>query len=128
MKIQTVGPKAKRPQKNKNKIPTHPMTMPLVKRLLYLLLMLQLLLLVMLLHVIWRLCHSDAVPYVIQDGVVDWLADVLDRALLVGWSNDLVLTVERLVGGQNPDLSPGHLLLVDAHCLHNVVHLTLHLT
>ena len=101
MKIQKVGPKVKRPQKNKNKIPTHPMTMPLkrqVKRLSYLLLMLHLLLLVMLLHVIWRLCHSDAVPYVIQDGVVDWLADVLDRALLVGWSNDLVLTVERLVG------------------------------
>ena len=44
------------------------------------------------------------------------------------WGNDLVLTVERLVGCQNSDLSPGHLLLVDAHCLHNVVHLTFHLT
>ena len=89
--------------------------------------LLKLLLLVMLLHVIWRLCHSDAVPNVIQNGIVDGLADVLDRALLVSWGNDLVLTVERLVGCQNSDLSPGNLLLVDAHCLHNVVHLTLHL-
>ena len=61
------------------------------KSLLYLLL-LKLLLLVMLLHVIWRLCHSDAVPYVVQNGVVNGLADILDRPLLVGWSNAGLVT------------------------------------
>ena len=40
----------------------------------------------------------DPVANVVQHGVVDGFPHVLDRSLLVGRRNDLVLTVERLVG------------------------------
>ena len=69
----------------------------------------------------------------VQTAVVDWLAHIFDGSLRVGWGNDLVLpgqpvwTVGAFVGGENPDLSPGHLLLVDADSLADVVDLGLHL-
>lgn len=54
---------------------------------------------------------------VVQHVVVDGLADVPDGTLHVGRSDDLVGPQGALVGGQDPDLPPGHLLLVDVHGL-----------
>ena len=75
--------------------------------------------------------HS--MPNVIKTAIVDWLAHILDWALWVGRGYDLVLpgqpvgTVGTFVGCQNPNFSPGHLLLVDADSLADVVDLGFHL-
>lgn len=54
---------------------------------------------------------------IVQHVVVDGLPDVSDRPLHVGRGDDLVGPRRVLVGGEDPDLSPGHLLLVDVHRL-----------
>ena len=70
---------------------------------------------------------------VIQAAIIDRLAHILDWSLGVGGGYDLVLpgqpigTVGTFVGCQNPNLSPGHLLLVYADSLADVVDLGFHL-
>ena len=54
---------------------------------------------------------------VVQHSVVDGLPDVPDRPLHVGRRDDLMGPRRVLVGGQDPDFPPGHLLLVDVHRL-----------
>ena len=61
--------------------------------------------------------HLDPVAHIVQHVVVDGLPDVSDRPLHVGRGDDLVGPRRVLVGGEDPDLSPGHLLLVDVHRL-----------
>lgn len=55
--------------------------------------------------------------HVVQQRVVDGLPDVPDWPLHVAWGDDLVRARGVLVGGQDANLSPCHLLLVDVHCL-----------
>ena len=55
--------------------------------------------------------------HVVQHVVVDGLADVAHGPLDVGRRDDLVGARRVLIGGQDADLSPGHLLLVDVHRL-----------
>lgn len=54
---------------------------------------------------------------VVQHVVVDGLPDVPDGTLHVGRGDDLMGPQRALVGGQDPDLPPGHLLFVDVHGL-----------
>lgn len=54
---------------------------------------------------------------VVQHVVVDGLPDVPDGTLHVGRSDDLMGPQRALVGGQDPDLPPGHLLFMDVHGL-----------
>lgn len=61
--------------------------------------------------------HLHAVADVVQHVVVDGLADVPDGTLHVGRSDDLMGPQRALVGGQDPDLPPGHLLFMDVHGL-----------
>lgn len=61
--------------------------------------------------------YLNSVPHVVQHGVVDRFSDISNRSLDVGWSDDLVCSGRVLVGGQDADFSPGHLLLMDVHCL-----------
>lgn len=55
--------------------------------------------------------------YIVQYCVVNRLPDVPDRPLHVGRCDDLMGPRRVLVGGQDPDLPPGHLLFMDVHCL-----------
>lgn len=54
---------------------------------------------------------------VVQHVVVDGLPDVPDGALHVGRGDDLMGPQRALVGGQDADLPPGHLLFMDVHGL-----------
>lgn len=54
---------------------------------------------------------------VIQHAVVDGLPDVADRPLRVRRSNNLMCSRRVLIGGQDSDLPPRHLLLVDVNSL-----------
>lgn len=54
---------------------------------------------------------------VVQHVVVDGLPDVPDGTLHVRRSDDLMGPQRALVGGQDPDLPPGHLLFMDVHGL-----------
>jgi len=64
-----------------------------------------------------RAAHLDPVAHVVQHAVVDGLADVAHRPLGVGGRDDLVRAGRVLVGGEDADLPPRHLLLVDVHRL-----------
>ena len=55
--------------------------------------------------------------HVVQQCVVDGLPDVPDRPLNVAGGNDLVRARCVLIGGQDANLSPRHLLLVYVHRL-----------
>lgn len=61
--------------------------------------------------------HLDSVADVVQHVVVDGLPDVPDGALHVGRGDDLMGPQRALVGGQDADLPPGHLLFMDVHGL-----------
>lgn len=61
--------------------------------------------------------HLDSVADVVQHVVVDGLPDVPDGTLHVGRGDDLVGPQRALIGGQDADLPPGHLLLMDVHGL-----------
>lgn len=61
--------------------------------------------------------HLHAVANVVQHVVVDGLPDVPDGTLHVGRSDDFMGPQRALVGGQDPDLPPGHLLFMDVHRL-----------
>lgn len=61
--------------------------------------------------------HLHAVANVVQHVVVDGLPDVPDGTLHVRRSDDLMGPQRALVGGQDPDLPPGHLLFMDVHGL-----------
>lgn len=54
---------------------------------------------------------------VVQHVVVDGLPDVPDGTLHVRRRDDLMSPQRALVGGQDPDLPPGHLLFMDVHSL-----------
>lgn len=54
---------------------------------------------------------------VVQYSVVNGLPDVPDRPLHIGRRYDLMGPRRVLVGGQDPDLPPGHLLFMDVHRL-----------
>lgn len=54
---------------------------------------------------------------VVQYSVVNGLPDIPDRTLHISWRYDLMGPGRVLVGGQNPDLPPGHLLFMDVHRL-----------
>lgn len=49
--------------------------------------------------------------------VVNGLADVAYRPLGIGWCDDLVCARSVLIGGEDADLSSGHLLFMDVHRL-----------
>ena len=74
-----------------------------------------------------------SMPNVIKTAVVDRFAHILDWSLGVGRGYDLVLpsqpvgTVGTFVGCKNTNFSSGHLLLVDADSLADVVDLRFHL-
>lgn len=55
--------------------------------------------------------------HIIQNVVVDGLPDVSHRPLHVGRSDDLMSPRRVLICCQDANFSPGHLLLVDVHCL-----------
>lgn len=55
--------------------------------------------------------------HVVQQAVVDGLADVAHGPLGVGGRDDLVRAGRVLVGGEDADLPPRHLLFVDVHRL-----------
>lgn len=57
------------------------------------------------------------VSYVIQQAVVNRLADVAHGPLGIGRSNDLVCARGILISSEDADLTPGHLLFVDVHRL-----------
>lgn len=61
--------------------------------------------------------YLDSMAHVIQQAVVNWLADVAHRPLWIGRSNDLVRARGVLIGGQDANLPPCHFLFVDVHCL-----------
>lgn len=61
--------------------------------------------------------YFDAVSHVIQQRVVDGLADVPHGPLHVAGGDDLVGAGGVLVRGQDANLSARHLLLVDVHRL-----------
>lgn len=61
--------------------------------------------------------HLDSVAHVVQQAVVDGLADVADRPLGIGRGDDLVCAGCVFVGGEDADLPPSHLLFVDVHRL-----------
>lgn len=54
---------------------------------------------------------------VIQYSVVKGLPDVPDRPLHISWRDDLMGPRCVLVGGQDPDLPPGHFFFMDVHSL-----------
>ena len=54
---------------------------------------------------------------IIQQTVVDRFEDGADRPLGIGWRDDLVRARGVLIGGEDADLTPGHLLFVDVHRL-----------
>lgn len=59
---------------------------------------------------------ADVIQYV----EVDWFPDVAHWPLRIGRSNDFVCAGGVLIGGQDANLSPGDLLLMDVHRLHKV--------
>lgn len=61
--------------------------------------------------------HLDPVTHVVQQAIVDGLADVADGPLLIGRGDDLVRARRVLVGGEDANLTPSYLLLVDVHRL-----------
>lgn len=61
--------------------------------------------------------HLDSMAHVVQQAVVDGLADVADGPLGVGRGDDFVCAGRVLVGGEDAYLPPRHLLFVDVHCL-----------
>jgi len=77
--------------------------------------------------------RHDPMTNVVQTGVVDRFSYVFNWSFRISWGNYLVLTGESirtvgtLVGSENSNLSPSHLLLVYSHGLTYVVDLTLHL-
>lgn len=68
---------------------------------------------------IWKkkCSHLYTMADVIQYVVVNRLPDVPDRPLHVSRRYDLMGPRGVLVGGQDPDLPPGHLLFMDVHRL-----------
>lgn len=63
--------------------------------------------------------YFDAVAHVVEQRVVDWLADVAHGPLHVARGDDLVGARGVLVCGQDADLATRHLLLVNVHSLHS---------
>lgn len=61
--------------------------------------------------------HLDSVSRVIQHAIVNGLPDVAHRPLQVGRSDDLMRAAGVLVGGQDADLAPRHLLFVNVNRL-----------
>lgn len=61
--------------------------------------------------------YFDAVAHVVEQCVVDWLADVAHWPLHVARRDDLVGARSVLVRGQDADLAACHLLLVNVHSL-----------
>lgn len=57
---------------------------------------------------------------IVQDIVVNRLPDVPDGPLQVGRSDDLMSPRCVFVGGEDPDLPPGNLLLVYVHRLETI--------
>ncbi len=68
-------------------------------------------------HTDWRHPYLYAMAYVIQQTVVNGLADVAYRPLRIGCCNDLVCAGSVLIGGEDANFSPGHLLFMDVHRL-----------
>lgn len=62
--------------------------------------------------------YFDAVAHVVEQCVIDRLADVAHWSLHVARGDDLVGARSVLVCGQDADLATRHLLLVDVHSLH----------
>lgn len=62
--------------------------------------------------------YFDAVAHVVQQCVVDGLANVAHRPLHVARGDDLVGARSVLVCGQYANLATRHLLLVNVHSLH----------
>ena len=61
--------------------------------------------------------YFDTVSHIIQQCVVDGLSNVAHRPLHVARGDDLVGARGVLVCGQDANLSTGHLLLMNIHCL-----------
>lgn len=61
--------------------------------------------------------HLDSMSDVIQHAVVDGLPDVAHRPLRIGRGNDFMRAGRVLIGGQDADFSPRHLLFVDINGL-----------
>jgi len=61
--------------------------------------------------------HLDSVTHVVQEAVVDGLADVAHGPLGVCRGDDLVCAGCVFVGGEDANLPPGDLLFVDVHRL-----------
>lgn len=61
--------------------------------------------------------YLNAVSYVVQQAVVDGLADVAHGPLGISRGDDLVRARGILIGSEDADLTPGHLLFVDVHRL-----------
>lgn len=61
--------------------------------------------------------YFDTVAHVVQQRVVDRLADVAHRPLHVARGDDLVGARSVLVCGQDTNLATRHLLLVNVHSL-----------
>lgn len=66
---------------------------------------------------VWLHPYLYTVAYVIQQTVVNGFADVAYRPLRIGWCDDLVRAGSVLIGGEDANLSPGHLLFMDVHRL-----------
>lgn len=63
--------------------------------------------------------YLHSVSYVVQQAVVDRLADVAHRPLGIGRSDDLVCARGILIGSEDANFTPGHLLFVDVDRLEN---------
>lgn len=61
--------------------------------------------------------HLHTVADIVQHIVVNGLPDVPNRPFYIRRRDDLVSPRRVLVGGQDPDLSPRHLLFMDVHRL-----------
>lgn len=61
--------------------------------------------------------YFDTVSHIIKQCVVDGLSNVAHRPLHVTRGDDLVGARGVLVCGKDADLSTGHLLLMNIHCL-----------
>lgn len=61
--------------------------------------------------------HLNSMTHVVQQAVVDGLADVADGPLGVGGGDDLVCAGRVLVGGEDTDFPPCYFLFVDVHRL-----------
>lgn len=61
--------------------------------------------------------HLNTMAHIVQYSVVNGLPDVPDRPLHISRRYDLMSPRRVLVGRQDPDLPPGHLLFMDVHRL-----------